>query len=86
MTKHADLPELYKLLKKKQAECIYPNLYTLLVIGMTLPMTSSCTSERSFSVLRLVKSYLRSTMLEKRLSSLAVIYCNRNVNINIQCC
>ena len=41
----------------------YPNIYTLLVIMATLPVTS-CECERAISLLRLIKSSLRSTMTQ----------------------
>ena len=43
-----------------------------------------CSSERSFSELRLVKTYLRSTMAEERLSSLAIIFCNKDLRVNTE--
>jgi len=49
----------------------YPNLSTLYKIYYTLPI-SSATAERSFSRLKLIKTYLRSTIAEDRLSNLAV--------------
>ena len=49
----------------------YPNIRTLIVILTTLPITS-CECERSVSVLRLVKTALRSTMTETRLNGLAL--------------
>ena len=45
---------------------------------------TSCSSERSFSELRLVKTYLRSTMAEERLSSLAIIFCNKDLRVNTE--
>ena len=39
----------------------------MLQIYLTIPVTSS-TSDRSFSALRQMKSYLRSTMTQKRLN------------------
>ncbi|KYQ56868.1 hypothetical protein ALC60_04191 [Trachymyrmex zeteki] len=36
--------------------------------------TSTCSSERSFSYLRHLKSYLRSTMKQKRLNHIATLY------------
>ena len=55
----------------------------LVKIGLTLPVTS-CTSERTFSELRLLKSYLRSTMVEERISRLATIFCNNDLHVNIK--
>ena len=56
----------------------YPNIRTFIVILATLPITS-CECERSISMLRLVKTALRSTMSETRLNGLAMlqyrIYC-----------
>lgn len=56
----------------------YPNLSTLYKIYYTLPI-SSATAERSFSRLKLIKTYLRSTIAEDRLSNLAVLSIERNV-------
>ena len=36
-------------------------------------MLTNCTGERSFSVLKLIKNYLRSTMTQPRLASLALL-------------
>lgn len=50
----------------------FPDLNKLINIALVLPPTSaSC--ERSFSSMRLIKSYLRNTMGDSKLSSLAVI-------------
>ena len=51
---------------------MYPNVYRLLLIACTLPITSA-EAERSFSLLRRLKTYARSTMAEERLADLAVI-------------
>ena len=50
----------------------FPNIYRLLLIACTLPITSA-EAERSFSLMRRLKTYARSTMSEERLSDLAVI-------------
>lgn len=49
----------------------YPNLNTLLILALTLPITS-CESERSFSQLKLIKTARRATMSESRLSSMEI--------------
>ena len=56
----------------------FPNIFILLVIACTLPVTT-CETERSNSQLKLLKTYLRSTMTEKRLSSLALIKIHRDI-------
>ena len=52
----------------------------LLQIMATLPVTS-CECERSISMLRLVKSPLRSSMGQDRLNGLAMLYYHRLVDI-----
>lgn len=51
---------------------IYPNVFRLLKILSSLPI-SVASAERTFSCLRRLKTYLRSTMTEDRLSSLALL-------------
>lgn len=50
----------------------FPNTSILLRILLTMPV-SVATAERSFSKLKLIKSYLRSTMGQNRLTNLAII-------------
>ena len=50
----------------------FPNIFRLMKIGCTLPITS-CTCERSFSTLRRLRNWLRSSMTCRRLSSLALM-------------
>ena len=49
-----------------------PNVITMLKIFLTIMMTN-CSGERSFSVLKRVKHYLRSTMSQQRLSDLSLL-------------
>ncbi|CAF5216712.1 unnamed protein product, partial [Rotaria magnacalcarata] len=63
-------------------EAFYPNIKVLLKIFATLPVTTA-TTERSFSVLKLLKTYLRSTMSETRLNGLAMMYIYRNMAVDI---
>jgi hypothetical protein len=53
-----------------------PNIYALLVIYATLPV-STATVERSFSMLRAIKTYTRSTMTENRLNHVCVLFAHR---------
>jgi hypothetical protein len=49
-------------------------LFSLVKIALVLPVnTASC--ERSFSTMRQIKSYLRNSMADDRLSNLAVLSC-----------
>ncbi|KAL4113623.1 hypothetical protein QTP88_017216 [Uroleucon formosanum] len=49
-----------------------PEVTTVLKLFLSIPVTSA-TAERSFSKLKLIKSYLRSTMGQQRLSDLSVL-------------
>lgn len=52
---------------------LYPNIHVFLKILATLPI-SAATAERSFSTLRRVKTWLRASMLEERLTALLHIH------------
>jgi hypothetical protein len=62
-----------------------PELTKLVRVALTIPVTS-CTAERSFSSLRRLKTYLRSTMSQERLNHVAILNYHKdiiaNVNIN----
>jgi hypothetical protein len=49
-----------------------PNVVTMLSIYLSLMMTN-CSGERSFSVLKRVKNYLRASMGQQRMSNLALL-------------
>ena len=50
----------------------FPALTTLCILFVTLPVTVA-SAERSFSKLKIIKNYLRSTMRQDRLDELAII-------------
>jgi hAT family C-terminal dimerisation region len=60
---------------------LYPNIHFLLVFLATLPVTTS-SAERSFSALKRVKTYCRSTMTENRLNGLAAAFIHKDVSID----
>ncbi|KAJ8879337.1 hypothetical protein PR048_019945 [Dryococelus australis] len=60
---------------------IYPNVNIALKIFATSPV-STATTERSFSTLRRLKTYLRSTMKHERLADLAAINIHRQINLS----
>ena len=57
---------------------IYGNLSIALRLLLTLPVTVA-SGGKSFSALKLIKTYLRSTMSHERLSGLALISIEHNV-------
>jgi hypothetical protein len=61
----------------KDADC-YPNVSIAYRILLTVPVTVS-SAERSFSKLKLLKNYLRSTMSQERLNGLAMCTIERDI-------
>ncbi|XP_051791364.1 sodium- and chloride-dependent neutral and basic amino acid transporter B(0+)-like [Erpetoichthys calabaricus] len=59
-------------LYEKELATAMPNVAATLRIPLTVPITV-CSAERSFSKLKLIKNYLRSSMSYERLNSLALI-------------
>ena len=51
---------------------LYPNVYIALRILLTCPVTVA-SAERSFSKLKLIKTFNRTSMTDRRLSSLAML-------------
>ncbi|KAI7790132.1 putative zinc finger MYM-type protein 1-like [Triplophysa rosa] len=58
-----------------------PELTKLVKLALTAPVTS-CTSERSFSGLRRLKTYLRSRMGQGRLNHIVILNCHKNMSRN----
>ncbi|KAG8184564.1 hypothetical protein JTE90_007680 [Oedothorax gibbosus] len=58
-----------------------PNIYKLLKIFATLPVTAA-TNERSFSTLKRLKTYLRNSCSENRLNGLAMLNIHRDVCVS----
>ena len=61
----------------------YPSISTILLILLTMP-ASTITADRSFSTMKRIKTYLRSTMTTERLSALATLHAYREVEIDRQ--
>ncbi len=59
----------------------FPNIYVLLRIACTLPVTS-CENERANSTLANIKTALRSTMGQERLSSLVMMSIHNDMPID----
>ncbi len=74
--------ELLTYLSQNDICELFPNLWIALRIACTLPVTVA-SAEQSFSKLKLIKNYLRSTMAQERLSGLALISINHKVGHDI---
>ena len=71
-TKQLSALELLNALAEHKLESIFPNLCVSLRMFLTAPATVA-SAERSFSKLKLIKNYLRSTMGQDRLNNLAML-------------
>ena len=59
-------------MNKNEIHNIISTFYKIMCMLLTIPV-ASCSSESSFSALRRIKTYLRSTMGQERLRSIAII-------------
>lgn len=69
-----------KLEQAQSVRSTFPNIITLLEIYLTISL-SNASAERSFSTLKRIKNYLRSTMGQTRLDALSLLYIeNKNMD------
>jgi hAT family C-terminal dimerisation region len=66
----------FDVIQKELTKDVYPQYYRMVQLALTLPV-GSATAERSFSSMRRIRNWLRSTMGQERFSSLALL--------NIEC-
>ncbi|XP_058744364.1 uncharacterized protein LOC131616968 [Vicia villosa] len=71
------------ILKYLKGMDYFPNTIIAYRILLTIPVTVA-SAERSFSKLKLLKSYLRSTMLQERLNGLALIAIENDILETVQ--
>lgn len=57
----------------------FPNLYKLFNAALTLPISSS-TCERSFSAMRKIKTWLRTSMLQDRFTDISILYIEKDIS------
>ncbi|KAL4091733.1 hypothetical protein QTP88_026380 [Uroleucon formosanum] len=70
--KRATFFEMLNFIYKNKLQDVYPNISVAYQIYLTMPVTSaSC--ERSFSKLKLIKTYLRSNTEQARLNHLSIL-------------
>ncbi|KAJ7332951.1 hypothetical protein JRQ81_015131 [Phrynocephalus forsythii] len=73
--------EVFNYIYSNNLTSVFPNLSISLRIYLTVPVTVA-EGERSFSKLKLIKNYLRSTMSQERLSNLAMLSIEKEVAID----
>ena len=62
---------------------LYPNVLMCMAVLPTMPV-STATAERSFSIIKRVKSYLRNTMTIMRLSGLGLLNIYREMQLSAE--
>lgn len=69
-------------LKKVVTQDVFPNLCRLVQVGLTIPI-SSATCERSFSSMRRINNWLRTSMKQAKFTDLSVINIERDLSSKI---
>jgi len=62
---------------------IYPNIYKLLHVALSIPI-GSASCERSFSSMRRINTYLRSNMAQNRFTNLSILNIERELSNTIK--
>jgi len=62
---------------------LYPTIGRMLLTLLTM-LVYTAASERSFSAMRRIKTYLRSTMKNERLSIIGILHIHRSKSVNIE--
>lgn len=75
--------ELVQEFQKNELKIPFRQIYLCLKLYLTVPV-STAEGERSFSVLKLLKDSLRTTILQERLSELAIIKMNNDTEIDLE--
>ena len=78
-----ELPNTPSKSLQHASERMFPNINCLLRVICTLPVTT-CECERSISVTRRLKTCLRATMGEERLSGLALMHIHYDMDLNVE--
>ncbi|PSN35237.1 hypothetical protein C0J52_15518 [Blattella germanica] len=67
---------LLNLILGNKLHCVFPEITILLKILITMPMSTS-EAERCFSMLKRIKTFLRNTMKEEKLTALGMLSCEK---------
>jgi len=75
-----NITDVIRVLSENQTT--FPNFKKLFTIALTIPI-SSATCERSFSAMRKIKTWLRTSMLQDRFTDLSLLYIEKDLTKNI---
>jgi hypothetical protein len=80
-----DINEFIQFLKSQHRvfNAMFPEMMKLGSLLLVIPATSA-TAERSFSCLKRVKTWLRSSMTQTRLNSVALLHAHRNIQPDLE--
>lgn len=67
-----------KMMRKLVTKVTFPNLFKCFKVAATTPI-SSASCERSFSAMRRIKNWLRTSMTQYRVSNLALLYIEQGI-------
>ncbi len=76
-----DFDILLKELNQKDLKVPFRQIFLVIKQYLTI-QTSTCESERCFSILKLIKSFLRTTTTNAKLSDLAFLKSANDISIN----
>ena len=77
-----NLPDSISVTLKRVDSLAFPNTHLALKLLGTFPITT-CECDRSFSSLRIVKTWDRSTMTNARLNGLALLFIHREIDLDV---
>ena len=77
-----NLPNSVSVTLKSVDSLVFPDIHLALKLLGTLPI-ATCECERSFSSLRIVKNWGRSTMTNARLNGLALLFTHREIDLDV---
>ena len=86
ITKRNDLPTTLCTTLDSVNPVLYPSIDAILIklsVLLTIPVASVTAELRSFSVLRCLKNYVRSTMKNDRLSSPGLVHIHRDFEVDL---
>lgn len=80
--RNIDIFKSLKLINESGLLSIFPEVYKLASLILTIPVTS-VQAERDFSCLKRIKTYLRNTMLQERLSALSLFSIEKELLVKL---